>query len=235
VTLLAAAMVAVAVLVLAQPRPTARQRVRAVAPLTTRTEHGSMPGPSPFLRRPVLLAGLGGAGLLLVTGLGRWTLPIVGVGLVAAVRSRRPPAAPTELPLVVDLLASSLRGGALMPAGLETATGAAGPELGRLLASVAGALRSGAEATEAWAEIAADSHLAPVARICTRVGGSGASCAVELERLSRRLRTARRSDLDARAARAAVWVVMPLCLCFLPAFVLVGVVPMAVSLLQSLR
>jgi pilus assembly protein TadC len=38
-----------------------------------------------------------------------------------------------------------------------------------------------------------------------------------------------------RVARASVWVVLPLGLCFLPAFVLVGVVPIVMGLLHTLH
>jgi Flp pilus assembly protein TadB len=150
-------------------------------------------------------------------------------------RPRRPSRPAVELPLVVDLLAATLRGGALLPTAVEVAAGAATADLRDRLTLVARALRAGAEAEEAWAGCTTDPELVQVARICLRTGGSGAGAAAELERLARRLRVRRRTDTDARSARAAVWVVLPLCLCFLPAFVLVGVVPMAVGLLAGVR
>ena len=235
-TVLAAALVAAAVLVVRPARRSARNRVAAVgAPGPPPVSVDPSSAAPPTLRRTVVLAGLTGVALLLLTGVSRWTLALLAVGLVATARSRRPPAPATELPLVLDLLAAGLRGGALLPAALEVAAGAAATDLGERLGSVGRALRAGSYPAEAWSECAVDADLVQVSRICTRVGASGASSAAELERLSRRLRARRRHDLDARSARASVWVVLPLCLCFLPAFVLVGVVPMAVSLLETVK
>jgi len=234
-TLLVAALVAVAVLVARPARPSPRDRVVAVGAPQVAPASADPPTAPPLLRGTVILAGLAGAVLLLLAGVSRWTPALLAIGVVATARSRRPPAPTAELPLVVDLLAAGLRGGALLPAALDVGAGSAGPVLGGRLASVSRALRAGAAPADAWSGCAVDPDLAQVARICLRGGGTGASSAAELERLSRRLRARRRHDLDARSARASVWVVLPLCLCFLPAFVLVGVVPMAVSLLETVR
>ena len=232
----AAVLAAVAVMV--RPvRGRVRDRVAALLPEARVDESrpAAAQPPSSALRPRVLLLGVAGVVLLVVTGWSSWTLPVLAVGLFATARSRRTPPAATELPLVIDLLSASLRGGALLPAALEVAAGATGQQLRDRLLAVARNLRTGGDVVDAFAELDGEADLVAVARICTRTGGTGAASADELERLARRLRTRRRSELDARTARASVWVVLPLCLCFLPAFVLVGVVPLAVSLLATVR
>jgi pilus assembly protein TadC len=77
--------------------------------------------------------------------------------------------------------------------------------------------------------------LAQVARTTVRTTQTGAAAADELRRVAARLRGRRRADVQQRVHRASVWVVVPLGLCFLPAFVLVAVVPVVIGLLSSLR
>ena len=62
-------------------------------------------------------------------------------------------------------------------------------------------------------------------------GGTVVTAAVEV--LAEDLRGRIEDELEARARRAAVLVVLPLGLCFLPAFLLATVVPLAVGLLTS--
>jgi hypothetical protein len=64
---------------------------------------------------------------------------------------------------------------------------------------------------------------------------AGPAAAPEISRAAERLRMRGNAEAQRRIARAGVWVVLPLGLCFLPAFVLVGVVPVAVGLLQHLH
>jgi hypothetical protein len=51
----------------------------------------------------------------------------------------------------------------------------------------------------------------------------------ELDRQADELRAARTAAAEAAARRVGVLVVLPLALCFLPAFVLAGVVPVIVA------
>jgi pilus assembly protein TadC len=53
--------------------------------------------------------------------------------------------------------------------------------------------------------------------------------------LASRLRSRRRAAAEHRVRQAAVWLVVPLGLCFLPAFVLVAVVPIVIGLFPSLH
>lgn len=185
------------------------------------------------VRRPlVILAGVS-VPAALVVGMPWWVLglAVVGLGALAARQSRRPTYA--ELPLVLDLLASCLLAGAPLSAALAAAAATGGADLRSRLTTVATALSDGVAPARAWAVCTADDQLAPVARCCLRVTGSGAAVAAEMTRLAARQRARRRADVQDRAARVTTWIVLPLGLCFLPAFVLVGVVPLALGLLHS--
>jgi pilus assembly protein TadC len=127
--------------------------------------------------------------------------------------------------------------------------GTTGDRLGR----VARALRMGAAAEEAWSYLGAgsaplggSSNAArsveagsgpapePVRRIvaaAVRSQHSGAAFAGALHRVAEDLRADRLIAADAAARRAGVLIVLPLGLCFLPAFVLAGLVPVVVAVL----
>lgn len=189
----------------------------------------------PVVRRVVaataLLAGVltigGGAGV------------VVGLAVAVGVLRLRAPAPDADvdvarLPLVVDLLAGSLRAGASWAAAVDAAGAAVDGRLAQLCHDAAVALRDGAPAEAAWQCWFAVPELAPVARIVTRTATTGAASAAELGREAARMRTRRQAQARQRVARASVWVVVPLGLCFLPAFVLVAVVPLVAGLLPSL-
>jgi pilus assembly protein TadC len=177
------------------------------------------------------------AGALTVGGPGGVALGGVGAAVVFFVR---PTAAvvrvdPDDLPVVVDLVAGCLAAGATLPDALEIAAVAADDVVRAACDVVVAALRSGAAPEEAWQAWLSDPWLAPVARTAVRTARTGAAAADDLSRTATRLRARRRSETQHRVRRAAVWLVVPLGLCFLPAFVLVAVVPLVVGLVPSLR
>ncbi|PSK61713.1 hypothetical protein B0E53_06380 [Micromonospora sp. MH33] len=65
----------------------------------------------------------------------------------------------------------------------------------------------------------------------TRSSSSGAALAGALTRLADDLRSDRSTAAEAAARRAGVLIVLPLGLCFLPAFILAGLVPVIVAVL----
>ncbi|MFL6127660.1 MAG: type II secretion system F family protein [Mycobacteriales bacterium] len=147
----------------------------------------------------------------------------------AALRRRREQRA-AELPLVLDLLAVCLRAGTPLVAALETvATALPGP-LSADLALVAGLQRLGSAPAAAWVDLAADPDFGPVARAVNRSAESGARLAAAFERLAADRRSALAAAGEARARRAGVTAMAPLGLCFLPAFVSLGIVPIVLAL-----
>ncbi|MEV1287754.1 type II secretion system F family protein [Micromonospora sp. NPDC049679] len=195
-------------------------------------------GPTRDLTRPVAalagvtLALLIGGALGLATGVtAALVLPRLLRRFESAAARRQRLREIADLPLAADLLAAALRAGAPVDrAAAAVAKALAGP-LGERLATVARSLRLGAEPQEAWA------HLMPVAggerlaRAAVRSSASGAALAGALTRLADDLRADRAVTTEAAARRAGVLIVLPLGLCFLPAFILAGLVPVIVAVL----
>lgn len=153
----------------------------------------------------------------------------------------RPPArgSPAELALALDLVAVVLRSGQPLAAALMLAAPAADPATSALLSRVGGMLRLGAEPGEAWAVVAGHAVLEPVATAARRSADSGIRLAGAFAQLAADVRADAESAAEARAHRAGILAVAPLGLCFLPAFVCIGIVPVVVGIaghvLTSLR
>jgi pilus assembly protein TadC len=113
---------------------------------------------------------------------------------------------------------------------VEAAAEATGGPLGARLSRVSGRLRLGADPEEAWAALLSDPVLAPLARTMIRAGSTGAPVAQALTRLADDATASARAASCAAARRVGVQVVAPLGLCFLPAFVLLGIVPVVAGL-----
>jgi pilus assembly protein TadC len=189
-----------------------------------------------------LVAVVAGAAVALVVG--GWAGLVAGVlaALVVdrwvrrleprAVRQARVRAR-ADLPFALDLMAAALLAGA-PPGGVCVAVGQAlGGPLGERLSRVGRALALGTPTAEAWAPITdlpAGDRLAAAA---VRTSRSGAALAGALLRLAADLRSDRLAELESAGQRASVLVVLPLGLCFLPAFVLGGLVPVVVSMLGN--
>jgi pilus assembly protein TadC len=223
---------------LGRPARGGRKRLGSVLPATaSRAATSSPPGRSFSPLRVIVAAAVLVAGLVAVGGIAGLVIGAVGASLISLVaRPQRPEMVPPDdVPVVVDLIAGCLAVGATLPEALDAAARAAPVRLRQSCQRVAAALRSGAPAEEAWESWLDDPSLAPVARSAIRTASSGAATAAEFIRASTRLRARRRARAQYRIRQASVWLVAPLGLCFLPAFVLVAVVPMVMGLLPSLR
>jgi Flp pilus assembly protein TadB len=181
-----------------------------------------------------------GLGLLL-----RGAAGLVAGGVVAAVAYRRLPQPPSpeqraaraertalgaQLPLTADLLAACLAASSAPAAAAEAVAEAVGPPMGGRLATLAAELRLGADPADSWSRFGEPPELAPLARCLARACESGAPPAAVLARLADAQRSAAARAAQARVRRAGVLATAPLGLCFLPAFVLTGVVPTVVGL-----
>ncbi|MGI8457118.1 MAG: type II secretion system F family protein [Propionibacteriaceae bacterium] len=223
-------------------RPTSsRARRRLVEHLASR------PDASPLGRRVVLVAvGLGAVGLWTL----RWSeplrsamgvaLPVLGVVAVVVlgrlepvtVRRRRVRLV-LDLPQALDLLAAGLAAGRPLRSATEAVAEVLDGPLAADLAEVVAAVRLGRAEDEAWRELRGHPVLGPVAIDLARSAASGTRL-VELlgvhARVARRLRQA---ELEAMARAVGVRCVVPLMVCFLPAFLLIGVVPIIGSVLSA--
>lgn len=135
-----------------------------------------------------------------------------------------------DLPLALDLLACVLRAGQPpSTAAAAVAIAVRGP-VGEMLLAVARAADLGAPADIAWQPLGRLTSVAAVARTAARSAESGTRLADELADMATDLRARRAAATDARVRRAGVLVVLPLGMCFLPAFVLIGVVPIVIGI-----
>jgi Flp pilus assembly protein TadB len=183
------------------------------------------------------------AAALAVAGvIGRWwAIPIgvlAGLGTQRILRHGQPAdaradrrRAVADLPLCADLLAAALRAGAPVDRAAEAVADALGGPLGDRLGRTARSLRLGAGPAEAWAHLAEVPGANRLVAAAVRSSTSGGALAGALNRLSDDLRSDRSMAAEAAARRAGVLIVLPLGLCFLPAFLLAGLVPVVVAVL----
>ncbi len=128
------------------------------------------------------------------------------------------------------LLAVCLESGLPVVPAVEAAAAPLAGAAGQALRSVAGLLLLGADPAAAWATVADRPALAAFARAAARSAGTGAALAQVARTEGARLRAELADTAQARAQRAAVLLAGPLGLCFLPAFVVLGIAPVVIGL-----
>lgn len=220
--------------------PAFRLRVRAgPAPKIEQVDPG-------FARQRILGAGaIAASGLLLGGGLGWWGIPVaLGLGvagyltlgrLLPGEAARRRERLVAQLPQVCDLLAVCLDAGLPLRSGVQVLSQAVAAPLGGLLAEVAAKVGLGADEAKAWSELAqTEPALAPLSREVARTVGSGIALSGALRSLGVDARRAAVVAAEVRAKRVGVRSVLPLMVCFLPAFLLLGVVPIIGGVAQNL-
>ncbi|MGW7078685.1 type II secretion system F family protein [Streptomyces sp. NPDC054866] len=139
-----------------------------------------------------------------------------------------------QLPLAADLLAACVAAGA-GPVVAAQAVGEAlkGP-VGERLGQGAAEVRLGGEPSDAWRRLGAIPGAGALARLLERAGDSGAPAAEPVARLAADCRAERGRTATAAARRAGVLMTAPVGLCFLPAFIAVGVLPVVIGLAGGL-
>ncbi|MGW0735378.1 type II secretion system F family protein [Streptomyces sp. NPDC002851] len=135
-----------------------------------------------------------------------------------------------QLPLAADLMTSCIAAGAEPVAAAEAVGESLEGPFGRRLVQAAAELRLGAEPERAWGRLAEIPGARPLARCLERAGASGAPAAEQMALIAAECRATRARTAAARARRASVVIVAPVGLCLLPAFLAIGVVPVAVGL-----
>ncbi len=148
-----------------------------------------------------------------------------------------------RLALVCDLWAGALAAGMAPASALAAAlaaepnnvSGSAPADL-RLSAlnRVAALLALGVEPGRAWDDVADDPHLGPIAIAARRSAIAGAELSQMIREQAVALRRAESARAQRRAERAGVLITAPLTLCFLPAFICLGLAPVVLTLLGSL-
>lgn len=191
-----------------------------------------------------LLAGLAGCGAALLLGgpLGLVVGPVAAAAAWVAldrsesraVRDARA-AAERDLPHLVDLLGATLRSGAAPAAALGTVCAACPGAAADRLDLVLARLRVGVPVGEVWRVLSHDDVLAPLGHTLARAEESGSSVADAIERLADDLEREALASVEDRARAVGVKAAVPLGLCLLPAFILIGIVPTVAGLLATLR
>ena len=137
-------------------------------------------------------------------------------------------------PMIAELLAACLASGATPAAALRAVSEAVGGPAAELLDRCLAQVQLGADPGRVWSSLATEPSLAPIARSIQRSADSGAPLADLLLRAADELRSQRRSSLEAAARSVGVKAVGPLGACFLPAFMLLAVVPLVASLIEQM-
>ncbi|MCL2466028.1 MAG: type II secretion system F family protein [Micrococcales bacterium] len=164
------------------------------------------------------------AALLLAVAFAPWT---VRRTTPAPADTPPTPAAPDAV-LLLALLDAAIGAGAPVPRALQAVGASVGGAVGDALATVGGRLTLGASWSEAVAAAPASlcDQLEPLGASWT----SGAAPGPLLRQACDRLVRDRRDLTRVAAARLGVRLVLPLGLCLLPSFVLLGIVPVVLSL-----
>ncbi|MFD3437004.1 type II secretion system F family protein [Streptomyces sp. NPDC058685] len=183
----------------------------------------------------------------LITGyvlVGGWLGGVVGLAAAGGVRRiqlNRAPAPDAEdlcdvrqLPLAADLLAACISAGAGPREAAEAVGESLGGPVGERLVRAAAELRLGSEPAHAWGAFARISGAEELARCLERADSTGAPAAEPVSRLAGRLRADRFRRTAAEGRRAQVMITAPVGLCFLPAFLAVGVAPVVIGLADGL-
>ncbi|MFJ9826626.1 type II secretion system F family protein [Streptomyces sp. NPDC101160] len=172
---------------------------------------------------------------------------LVGAGVAVGAwwwRERHPRDAPEiaaeraeverQLPLAADLLAACASAGAAPGEAAEAVGRSLGGPVGERLIRTAAELRLGGEPAEVWRRFGEIPGAAGLARCLERAASSGAPAAEAVARHAEGLRAARARAAATRAQRAQVLITAPVGLCFLPAFLAVGVAPVVIGLASGL-
>jgi pilus assembly protein TadC len=156
-----------------------------------------------------------------------------GLGVAAhrqAGRRSQPDDEPADLAAAWTQLAVCLQVGLPVAAALTAATEPLTGRTGAQLRRVVGLLELGADPAQAWAAARENPALAGFARAAVRSAGTGAALARVAHAEATRLQAALVDVAEARSQRAAVLITAPLGLCFLPAFLVLGIAPVVIGL-----
>ncbi|MDH6196427.1 pilus assembly protein TadC [Mycobacterium frederiksbergense] len=135
-----------------------------------------------------------------------------------------------------DLFAACLSAGMAVSTAAAAVAPSAPPSLAALLRRAADLLALGAEANRAWTPNLAndalpqDKNAEALLRLARRSASSGSALADGVAELAVQVRHDAAASTDAVAERASVLVAGPLGLCYLPAFLCLGVIPVVAGL-----
>lgn len=200
--------------------------------------------------RRAIVVGVGLFGVGVLTSFWPWWVGLT-LGIISAVVSRRLPERRSaaertgdrrRLAVHADLVAACLDSGMAIGAALSAVSAEAGGpgELDpldpiHLLDAVAALLLLGADPEQAWKDAGAHPDLAGLAAAARRSAVGGTTFADAVREHAVTLRAAVSASAEQAASRAGVVMTAPLGLCFLPAFLCLGLAPVVLGLLSTLH
>jgi len=141
-----------------------------------------------------------------------------------------------DLPGALDLLSSAIAAGLPLRSAVTELLAVLDGPLAEDLRAVISSVDLGRDEATAWRSLRDHPALGPISVDLARSLGSGPMVAATLRRHAVIARRNRRGDREARARTVGVKSVPPLMLCFVPAFLLISIVPIvAAGILQALR
>lgn len=198
----------------------------------------------PSQRRNAVVLFTGAAAVLATASTGWWSLAVGAIAAVVAgvvlrageraALSRRQEQLRAALPQTCDLLVVCLEAGLPARRAAATVAGAVREPMAAVLAETVAKTELGVDEYRAWQDLAADAALAGLGRELGRGAATGMSLSARLRVLAADTRKALAAEAETRAKRVGVRSVLPLMLCFLPAFVLLGLVPILGGMLGAL-
>lgn len=144
--------------------------------------------------------------------------------------STEPNAVGLDLVVVLELIEVAAGAGAPVPRALEAVGDAIGGEDGRALREAGAALVLGASWQAAWGGADRSIRLAPISHALRGAWENGAAPGRALRAAGEAMRREGDRRIRTAAGQLGVQLVLPVGLCLLPAFVLIGLVPIFVSL-----
>lgn len=162
----------------------------------------------------------------------RWRLDRLAQGVVVADTGSPPTAEddPFAIAAMLDAFAVCLRAGLPVSSAVAAVSGSAPTELGGRLSRTADLLALGADPERAWESDEEDTVFDQLATLARRSARAGSSLAGGVAELAEDTRQRAHDHALAAAERAGVAISGPLGLCFLPAFVCLGIVPVVIGL-----
>jgi len=145
-----------------------------------------------------------------------------------------PQASPVVDPLVIagdiELFVACVRAGLSVQQATSAVSIVADEPTATYWIQVNSLLALGVEPERAWVHMSQLPGLQELARLVVMSEYSGAAIASGCQRLGDTLRADATSNAIAKAERAGVFISLPMAMCFLPAFIVLGLVPVVISL-----
>ncbi|WP_006243854.1 type II secretion system F family protein [Mycolicibacterium tusciae] len=156
-----------------------------------------------------------------------------GVRVATSARSGAVPIVdPLATASTLEVLAACLRSGMAVSTAAAATAPSAPPHLARILNRAADLLALGADPASAWSDRVRhpDEQAEALLRLARRSASSGAALAQGVSELAAQARDDAADAARAAAERASVLIAAPLGLCFLPAFLCLGIAPVVAGL-----